>query len=193
MKSMKKLICLLSVTFLMLQSCSSGDSSNNKTTTGNVNYGFTLTVDGKIYKVKGNTSNDYGYKGPNNNKCTAVGPNGILLTITDPSYSNYVSGSPVDFYLSGSPIVLGQNLMQTPWNLYHQYASPGASFSDTRIPIIITDLGTPSIGDIGTSNYHFGNTVKGNYKGTYYSIPSGSNNATVPHTISIEFEAVRLY
>jgi hypothetical protein len=191
---MKKIVCLLSITFLMLQACTSGDSNISEiSNNNNVNYSFTIINDGIVYKVQGNTSNDYGFKGPINNKCTANSPNGVSLTITDPSYSNYVSGNPINFYLYNGPIILGTNLMQTPWNLYHQYATPGASGSDTRIPITITDLGTPSVGDLGTSSYHFGNTIKGHYSGTYYSIPSGSNTATVPHTISIEFEAVRLY
>jgi hypothetical protein len=188
---MKKIIFLLSITFLILQSCSSGDSSSS--TSNNVNYSFTIINDGIVYKVQGNTANDYGYSGPINNKCTSSNPGGIQLTITDPTYNNYVTGNPVNFYLSSGPLVLGTNLMQTPWNLYRQYANPGASGADTRIPINITDLGTPSIGDIGTSNYRFGNTIKGSYSGTYYSKPSGSNIATIPHTLSIEFEAVRLY
>ena len=188
---MKKIIYLLSI--FILQSCTSGDSSSSNSNNNNVNYSFTIINDGIAYKVQGNTANDYGFKGPVNNKCTSANTGGIQLTITDPTYSNYVSGNPINFYLSGSPLILGTNLMQTPWNLYRQYADPGASGADTRIPINITDLGTPSIGDIGTSNYRFGNTMKGSYSGTYYSKPSGSNIATIPHTLSIEFEAVRLY
>ncbi len=172
----------------MLQSCSSGDSSSS--TSNNVNYSFTIINDGVVYKVQGNTANDYGDSGPINNRCTSSSTGSIRLTITDPTYSNYVTGNPVEFYLSGGPLVLGTNLMQTPWDLYYQYGGLG---TDTRIPINITDLGTPSIGDIGTSNYRFGNTIKGSYSGTYYSKPSGSNIATIPHTLSIEFEAVRLY
>ena len=190
---MKKLIYLFSLAFLILQACSSDDSSNSNINNNNVNYSFTIINDGITYKVQGNTANDYGFNGPINNKCTSTNPGGIQLTITDPTYSNYVRGNPLNFYLSSGPLVLGTNLMQTPWNLYRQYANPGASGSDTRIPITITDLGTPSIGNIGTSNYRFGNTIKGRYSGTYYSIPSGSNVATIPHTLSIEFEAVRLY
>ena len=195
---MKKAICLLGIIFLTLQSCSSGDSSNsssnNNSSNNNVNYSFTIINDGIVYKVQGNTANDYGFKGPVNNKCTASIPGQVYLTITDPTYSNYVAGNPMTFLLSSvNPLTLGTNLMDTSWNLYHQYANPGASGADTKIPIIITDLGTPSVGDKGTPNYHFGNTIKGHYNGTYYSIPPGSNVATVPHTISIEFEAVRLY
>jgi hypothetical protein len=175
----------------MLQSCSPEESISGD---NNVNYRFKLTIDGIVREVKGNTANDYGYKGPINNKCTATEPNFIVLSITDPTYSNYVSGSPVAFFLSNiSPFVLGTNRVQTPLNLYRQNANPGTSHSDTSINIIITDLGTPSVGDLGTSNYRFGNTIKGNYSGTFYSKPSGSNYATVPHSISIEFEAVRLY
>lgn len=176
---------------MILQACSSDDSSNINN--NNVNYSFTIINNGITYKVQGNTANDYGFNGPINNKCTSTNPGGIQLTITDPTYSNYVRGNPLNFYLSSCSLVLGTNLMQTPWNLYGQYANPGASGSDTRIPITITDSGTPSIGNIGTSNYRFGNTIKGRYSGIYYSIPSGSNVATIPHTLSIEFEAVRLY
>ncbi len=184
---MKKLIYLLSIAFLMLQYCYSGDSSSSSS--NNVNYSFTIINDGIVYKVQGNTANDYGFAGPVNNECTAISPGGLRFTITDPTYSNYLTGNPIDLNLYSGPLVLGTNLMSTSWYLTTQYAGP----SNGRIPINITDLGTPSIGDLGTSNYRFGNTIKGNYSGTYYTKPSGSNIATVPHTLSIEFEVVRLY
>jgi hypothetical protein len=188
---MNKIIFFISILFILLQSCSSGDNSSNSSSNNNVNYSFTIINDGVIYKVKGNTANDQGFKGPISNKCTAnlLNESGITLTITDLTNSNYVSGNPINIYLSGSPLVLGTNYMSTNWYLTTQYA--GAS--NTRIPITITDLGTPSTGSIGTSNYRFGNTVKGHYSGNYYTIPPGSNSATVSHTLSIQFEAVRLY
>jgi hypothetical protein len=196
---MKKIIYLINITFLLLQACSSNNNSNNNNTdnnssNNNVNYSFTVINDGVTYKVQGNTINDFGFKGPVNNKCTASIPTQVSLKITDPTYSNYVCGNPMNLLLvSANPFTLGTNYMDTNWNLYHQYANPGASGANTTIPITITDLGTPSVGVLGTSNYRFGNTIKGYYTGTYYSIPSGSNVATVPHNISIEFEAVRLY
>jgi hypothetical protein len=193
---MKKIIFLISITFLVLQSCSSGDdnSSSSSTSNNNVNYSFTIINDGVVHKVKGNTANDYGFKGPVKNKCTAslgsqYGQSGITLTITDPTDSNYISGKPIDISIFGAPFVLGTNFMGTSWYL----TTERSGASNGYIPINITDLGTPSTGSIGTSNYRFGNTIKGHYSGNYYTKPSGSNSATVSHTLSIQFEAVRLY
>lgn len=194
---MKKLIYLLSITFLMLQSCSSGDKNSDSSTdnkSNNVDYKFTYIIDGNVYKVSGNTANDFGNNGPKSNLCTAYNAKQIVLSITDPTYSNFVSGSSFNIILNvPDNFGLGINKMSTNKNFYKQNACPGCSGSDTSIQVEITDLGTPSIGDLGTPNFKYGNTIKGHYSGVYYSIPSGSNNATIPHTVSIDFEAVRLY
>ena len=203
-RTMKKLIYLLSVTFLMLQSCSSGDSSNtNNTTSSNVNYEFTITYDRIVYKVKGNTAKDAGYKGPTINSCIATDARGISFSIKDVTYYNYLSGSPFEcnLYVNGN-FTSGTNLMTV--NLYfnggyysfykNQGACPGCNGGgDNRLPINITDLGTPLTGTIGTSNVIFGNTIKGSYSGVVYTLGQGSNNATVPHNLSIDFIAVRQY
>jgi hypothetical protein len=196
---MKKLF-LISITFLILQACSSNESNSNTnstTSSGNVDYEFNVTIDNYVHKVKGNTANDEGFKGPLKNKCTATGAWSIALSITDVSYSNYVTGIPNSFTLfASSPtnFVLGTNYMNTTIPYYKNYgASPGAAAANNAIPVIITDLGTSSTGTLGTSNYRYGNTIKGYYKGVLYSLPAGSNNATEPHNVSIDFKAVRLY
>lgn len=184
---MKKIILLLSIAFLLLQSCSSNDSSSDtnpdSTSKDNVDYSYTITFDGKTYKVKGNTANDYGGKGPVNNECTARSARVISLTITDPSYTNYLSGSPMYLRLAtSSNFITGLNslLIDTNipklQNLNYQYVN-------------ITDLGTASTGEINTPNYKYGKTIKGNFKQTIYT----GSNYTNPKELEIVFEAVRLY
>lgn len=202
---MKKLFYLLSITFILLQSCSSGDSSSgaNNATSGNVDYEFTFTFDGIVYKVKGNTQKDAGYNGPTVNKCIAQNAQFIYLSIKDVTYYNYVSGKPIECILYvGGNFTPGINMMPMQLNFgggsYSYYKNQGAcpgcnGGGDKSLPFNITDLGTPLTGTIGTSNVIFGNTIKGSYTGVVYTVPAGSNNATTPHNLSIDFKAVRQY
>lgn len=194
-----KNIILIGILVLLLQACSSNDNGSldttNVTNNGNVDYEFNLTVDNYIYRVKGNTKNDAGFKGPIKNLCTAYGAWSINLSITDVTYSNYVSGNPKNLFLSSSTyFVKGINYLNTNLPFYKDYyAAPGTGATNDRLPVNITDLGTPSTGTLGTSDYKYGNTVKGSYSGVMYSIPSGSNYATTPHNVSFDFKVVRLY
>jgi hypothetical protein len=208
---MKKFIYLFGITLLMLQSCSTGDSSSDTTTTttttttsGNVDYEFTITFDEIVYKVKGNTGKDAGYSGPTINNCFAKGAKYIDFSIKDVTYYNYVSGKPIECFLSlPSNFTSGINMMSMQLSFngvsnYSYYKNEGAcpgcnGGGDNSLPINITDLGTPLTGKIGTSNVIFGNTIKGSYTGVVYTVPSGSNNATTPHNLSIDFKAVRQY
>lgn len=196
---------LLTISFVILQSCSpESDSNTNNTTSGSVDYEFTVIFDGIIYKVKGTTSKDANYSGPTINNCIAKEAKFIGLSIKDVTNYNYVSGKPIICNLfSYSNFTFGTNFMEMTlsfnggfYDTYYknQGACPGCNGGgDNRLPIIITDLGTPIAGVIGNSNVIFGNTIKGRYNGVVYSVPAGSNKATTPHNLSIDFKAVRQY
>lgn len=201
---MKKIFYLVCVTFLLLQSCSPESSSNTNNTTGNVDYEYTITFDGITYKVQGNTAKD-AYNGPITNYCFAQQYQlaGLNFSIKDVNYYSFVSGAPLFtlFLQSTSNFTLGTNLMNFGIvvngvsNSY--YKTPGicpscsyGSVVENRLPINITDLGTPLKGTIGTSSVIFGNTIKGNYSGVVYSVGPGSIYTNVPHNLSINFKAV---
>jgi hypothetical protein len=191
-------ILIINIAFLLLQSCSSSESSPSSSSDANsrnVDYEFNLTIDNNTYKVRGNTKDDAGFRGPVKNLCTANGAWSIKLSITDVTYWNYLSGNPKSLFLSSSTFfVKGINYLNTDLGFYKMYnAAPGTAATDDRIPVNITDLGTPSTGTLGTSDYKYGNTLKGNYTGVMYTIPAGSNRATTPHNVSFDFKAVRLY
>ncbi len=200
---MKK-ISVYILTFFLLTNCNKNNENSNAAT-GNTDYEFTVTFDSQIYKVRGNTANDPGYKGPTTNKCIATNKNMgyIELSIQDITWHNYLSGNPFKCGISITPsFTAGTNLMTVNlyfngfiYSYYKNYnANPGANGGgDNRLPIFISDLGTPLTGVLGESNIIFGNTIKGSYSGVVYTIPSGSNNATVPHNLSINFKAVRQY
>lgn len=200
---MKKLLYLLSITFLLLQSCSSGSDSNNNITTSNVDYEFTVVFDGIVYKVKGNTAKDSGNKGPTVNNCIAKRSQELYFSIQDVTYHNYVSGNPFECFIDvKGNFISGTNIMNVKLYFngypYSFYRNKGACYGcnsgeENSLLINITDLGTPLTGTLGTSNVIFGNTIKGSYKGVVYTIPQVSTKATVPHNLSIDFIAVRQY
>jgi len=180
----------------MLLSCSPKDDSVNiDDNTGGVDYEFTIKLDDKVYAIKGNTSKDSGFITKINNSGFAMlSANQIILKISDPTYYNHLQGGSINLLLQGiGGYSLGNNKMSFNLPYYPNYnASPGTG-ALKYIYIQITDLGTPSVGNIGDADYKYGNTIKGNYSGTIYSVPSGSNNATIPHSFSIDFKVPRLY
>lgn len=184
-----------------LISCSkeSTNSNTNSAQLKGVNYEFTIKYDSEVYSVKGNTANDEGFQGPTINKCIAQKAQFIYLSITDVTNKNYVTGKPMRCTMNVvNNFVPGNNLMTVTLSFVKFYKNKGAcpgcnGGGDNRLPINLTDLGTPSTGALGTSNYVFGNTLKGTYSGTVYTVPAGSNNATVAHSLSINFVCVRQY
>jgi hypothetical protein len=174
----------------MLQSCSSGDSSaKTNNDSGNVDYEFTIKIDDNVYAIKGNTINDNSsVRDLNNTGFAWWEAKTITFKITDPTYSNYVSGNSFYFRLD-----CAGNFKKGYNNVSYSGISYVTSTGNNSILLDITDLGTPSVGVIGSKDYKYGNTVKGNSSGTLYSKPPGSNNATVPHKYSIDFMVPRLY
>jgi len=215
--TMKKLILILTLSSLLL-SCSNGGNSGNSntpTTGNNVDYEFTITINGQVNKVKGNTANGIpmGQSGAYNfinNKCywNASLPY-IYLVINDVSASNYISGQNLFCQISIPNAMLGTcqgqvgilggafdsvatSLGAYSGGLWSVTNGGSSSFPGNHyLPINITDLGTfPTTSGAGI--YDFGNTFKGNYSGTIYLQSTTSHNYTIPVQLSIDFKAVRM-
>jgi hypothetical protein len=223
---MKKLLTLIVVlTIGLFLSC----SNNNDTSSGNngVNYEFTITVNGVVHKVKGNSSGgiplaSFG-SGIVQNRCYAsFTTNGavVLLGINDVTSPNYISGQNMQVQIVLQNPLLGTNqaLISFTGNYFDTLAtSLGAyiysgfnSYSSTlvavnggsrnqTIPIVITDLGTPTTLVNNGSTYSFGQTIKGNYSGTIYlqrcsnlGTSSGGCYYDIPVQLSIDFKALRI-
>lgn len=187
---------ILTISLITLQSCSNNESDINNLNTNNnanVDYEFTLTIDASTYKIKGKT-NGFEYN-TGLNFCWASSAAIILFSITDVSDKSYVTGMPISFGLGAktpSNFILGVNQMII--NLEGYSNKNSLYIIPATIPVTITDLGTKSAQDpLNPLNFIYGKTIKGNYKGVLYSAPTGSLYATVPHNVSLNFSAVRLY
>lgn len=207
---MKKFILLLALALFFVDCSNDSNSSNSNNSSGNVDYEFTITLNGTTHKIAGNTSNGfpYGSTVPQynyiNNKCY-IGNSGTIftvdLTLNDPATSNFVSGTNISALIifnnglttginQASVMLTGgawtnfcNSLGVSPYGIY-----PGQSLSQGgKLNFNITDLGTPS--NTITLPFTYGNTVKGNYSGTIYLL--GSGNSFIPAQLSIDFKAVR--
>lgn len=219
---MKKIILLLTLTSLLFSCSNDGNASSNPTTGNNVDYEFTITINGQVNKVKGNTANGIptGQAGPNfngysniNNSCNWYTINkSLVLSINDVTASNYISGQNIYCSIMLQNALLGtcQGVVTLSGGAFDSVAtSLGAintgNWSVTNgltpssgihyLPINITDLGTVPTTNGGTYS-GFGNTFKGNYSGTIY-LPRINNSSTgliydIPVQLSIDFKAVRL-
>ena len=213
---MKKTLTIIALALLVF-SCSndSSSSSNDNKASGNVDYEFTISINGEVHKVKGNTvsglpigSNPAQFY--NNNSC--IVQNGgtfklLSLGINDITANNYISGQNILVNIPLGNLQLGEN--KAAVNFQGQYfddlsASLGGSvigFSyqatsgkpkaeSNKLAINITDLGTTS-----TLTYpiKYGNTLKGNYSGTIYLLREDYSTYDIPVQLSIDFKAVRMY
>jgi len=197
---MKKIILLISFTSLFF-SCSNGgnaSSSNNNSNSWNssMDYEFTITINGQVHKIKGNTTNGI----PNGstsqqyitNQCevyNSVGYPIVYLKINDVSAPNYISGQNLECQIRLPNLLMGTNQAQIMFigsyfeSLYTNtgYTNPvsgiynfqttngtyNSSIAD-KVLINITDLGTNTTNQ-STLPYHLiGQTLKGNYSGTIY-------------------------
>jgi hypothetical protein len=211
---MKKLI--LFITFITLSySCSSSDSSssnnNGNAFTNSIDYEFTITINGEIHKVKGNTNNIVPEF--SNNICLAqnIGQTVVTLSTNDVSASNYISGQNIrcqlDFFnlllgTSQANVYLTSPYLNTLANNLGATSSTWSSAAGTQqtspiqhLPFTITDLGTTS--NLTTPPQSFGATLKGNYSGTIYlsdhATVIGSAVYDIPVQLSIDFKALRKY
>ena len=213
---MKKIfILILVLTIGLFHSC----STNNDSSSGNngVNYEFTITINGVVHKVKGNSSDgiplaSFGYGIVQNSCYASFGTIGasIQLGINDVTSPNYISGQNMLVLIVLQNPLLGTNqaLISFTGNYFDTLAtSLGSDFGfnffsytnggspSSRIPINITDLGTPTTFVNNGSTYSYGQTIKGNYSGTIYLSGVGTGGvifSNIPVTLSIDFKALRL-
>jgi hypothetical protein len=212
---MKKYILLAFVSLLI--SCSNdNDSSSNPTKVKNVEYEFTITINGQVNKIKGNTADGIpmGQAGPYfngysyiNNSCNWTTSNPfVVLKINDVSASNYVSGQNMYCSIMLQNTLLGtcQGMVTLSGGAFDSVATSlgaprwnwsitnGATgFSINYLPINITDLGTIPTTNTGAIS-SFGSTFKGKYSGTVYLMNATNGHFTIPVQLSIDFKAVRL-
>ena len=116
---MKKLILLLTIASLLLSCSSDSNSSNNNNSfTNSMDYEFTITVNGVVHKVKGNTTSGIPYGIINNiqhlinNKCFAIisGTSVISdLAINDVTAPNYMSGQNLECLIQFPNLLLVSN------------------------------------------------------------------------------------
>jgi hypothetical protein len=184
-----------------------------------MDYEFTLTINGEVHKVKGNTTNGIPYGSSSSsinwiNNCCYADNGQLRLDINDVTASNYISGQNLQCIVSFPNLLTGinqasvsffggyfqtlsTNLGSSYTGLFYFQTASGASNSTlfNKLPITITDLGTSSSnaisGNIYTP-YNFGQTLKGNYSGTIY-LPSNNGQFTIPVQLTIDFKALRRY
>jgi hypothetical protein len=220
---MKKIYTLIVVlTIGLFHSC----STNNDTSSGNngVNYEFTITINGVVHKVKGNSrdgipSAALGVVGNISNKCVSINNSSfggsVQLGINDVTTPNYISGQNMQIIINLPNPLLGTNQAAISFtgNYFDTLAtSLGSNYlgfmsvsstlvtvngvsPNNNIPIIITDLGTPTTLVNNGATYSFGQTIKGNYSGTIYlsRLVNGVGIFyDIPVTLSIDFKALRM-
>jgi hypothetical protein len=217
---MKKLINIITVlTIGLFFSCSSDNDaiSNNN----GIDYEFTITINGQVHKVKGNSKDGIPFS-LYNNACWAQFASGlgamVELDIHDVTKSNYISGQNLGITIILPNPLLGTNqatlsftgdyfdtLATSLGSNYFGFMSVSSTLvtvngasSNAKIPIIITDLGTPTTTKTPydfLSPYNFGQTIKGNYSGTIYlsRIVAGQGIFyDIPVKLSIDFKAIRM-
>jgi len=220
---MKKLILLLTIIALSFSCSSDSNSNSNNASNGNVDYEFTITINGEVHKVKGNSSNGIpsGAPGVGNisNKCLSINNSSfgasVQLGINDVTTSNYISGQNMQIIITLPNPLLGTNqaaisftgnyfdtLATSLGSNYLRFLSISSALvtvnggsTNSNIPIIITDLGTPTTLVNNGLTYSFGQTIKGNYSGTIYlsRLVNGVGIFyDIPVSLSINFKALRL-
>lgn len=200
-----KIFSFILLTTLFLAGCTPNNPQPNPTPSQtNSNWKFKLTINGITTRCEGSSYNF------NSNYCIMIGAGGSYLgtfSLSDLTASSYISGvlGSASFQLQYP--VLGVNpitnfIIAANWpnnsissgyvgyslTLNGTMVPNSAGASHLRLPINITDLGSPGNNDYIT----FGNPLKGNYSGTIYvkSDPFTSGYDT-PVTIDLDFVVLR--
>ncbi|MBP9847879.1 MAG: hypothetical protein KBC58_00415 [Flavobacterium sp.] len=117
---MKKLILFLSVITLSY-SCSSDDSNSSNSSnsfSNSMDYEFTITINGEVHKVKGNTTDGIpkgmvqSLTNYINNQCEVLQSGGqkvVILKINDVTAPNYISGQNLECQILLPNLLLGTN------------------------------------------------------------------------------------
>jgi hypothetical protein len=213
---MKNIILLIAFTSLLF-SCSSdnNNSSNNNgnSFTNSMDYEFTITINGEVHKVKGNTTNGIPFGNVNsathtiNNQCTIQDNSGIkflYLQINDVTAPNYISGQNIICLLNTNNLLLGNTVFSVALNgsyftnLFTNLGSINGDWQTVngpqdynisrKLPITITDLGTGTLSPqtYPLPLYNFGQTLKGNYNGTIYLSRYYTQNGVLIYDIPVQ-------
>ena len=195
---MNKLITSLLFLLVFTTSCKKKDYTP---TFNNVDYGFTLVLDGVTYKIKGNTVNGSFFSTPKLENLSYFDSRNLFFELKNTTEQNYISGNLINVRIEfANTIVTGNNNQVTVQfsNLIPGFTTtPTTTFNAATFnkinDFVITDAGVKSVYDNTYGKWNFGTTLKGSYSGTIYTRTSNSNtNFTIPKAISIEFEAYRL-
>lgn len=197
---MKKTLLFLTIVSLLF-SCSSdnnnSDNNNGNSFTNSMDYEFTITINGEVHKVKGNTTNGIpkgmvqSLTNYINNQCEVLQSGGqkvVILKINDVTAPNYISGQNLECQILLPNLLLGSNQAQILFygsyitnlfdslspNNFNSWQTTSGLYNQSisnKLPINITDLGTTSTNPnmwSPTTPLNFGQTLKGNYSGTIY-------------------------
>ena len=207
---MKFKLLLLSI-LTILSACNKSDSNINPNAQ-NVDYEFTITINGLSHKIKGNTVNGIPFSIYTPNQCYAMNSSSVWLGIKDVSASNYISGQVMGCTITLPNLALGVNNATLRfdlggyWNdlteslggfspLYDLSTTSGVSLGSgsSNIPFNITDLGNaPTTYTYPSSGYNHTKTLKGNFNGILYMVSKNTFKYDIPINISIDFKAVRM-
>ena len=172
---MKKTLLFLTIVSLLF-SCSS-DNNNSSNNNGNsfsnsMDYEFTITINGEVHKVKGNTTNGIpkgmvqSLTNYINNQCEIESIPGqtqkiLTLKINDVTASNYISGQNLECRITFPNLLMGINQVQVLFygsyitnlfdslspNNFNSWQTTSGLYNQSisnKLPINITDLGTTS-------------------------------------------------
>ena len=213
---MKKLLIIL-LFIPLIFACSSDDSAQNSSS--GFNYWFKIIIGNETFEIEGNIND---YDTTTDNLCL-VGVNSTdwfsILSINDPTESNYINGGNVRLVLSFQPTI-GQtsakvylNQAFNPYlNTYFidngvvtEFGTGGRyfdddfysdSYIDTQTPsdkntieLEILNLGVPY--EITSTGIIGGEMFSGSYIGTWY-FKDSNYQYSIPFNVSIEFNAYRI-
>jgi len=204
-----KIFSFIILTALLITSCTPNNPQPNPPPSQtNSNWKFKLTINGITTRCEGSSYNI------NSNYCIMPGASGNfsgMFALNDQTASSYISGvlgaasmtlqypilgvNPISNFYIGSTawinnVLPSNTFMMTGYSLTLNGTMVPNSIGagHIRLPINITDLGSPGNNDYIT----FGNPLKGNYSGTIYvksdNLTSGYDT---PVTIDLDFVALR--
>lgn len=200
--------------------CGCNKDNDDVTILSSYPWSFEVTLNGVTHKAQGSIDPQFPASGNSAYCVTSTGAWPVVLQISDPSSNSYISGDLGDLYLFfENPSVgicevdLGLGAVSSSWfstavssifpnldnipaySTTYGYEFTGQEDPDTffKIPFMITDLGSPANGTLGSSAFIPGESFKANYNGTLYipDLDAESLICTIPLEVDIQFEASR--
>jgi hypothetical protein len=212
---MKKLIYLFLTILIVACSGDSDDSGNSSNNLDGVDYFFEVELGGVINRVEGNSSYEFPNTPPYITGNVCIGSTaGVILSITDITGEDYVSGQnmriditfdnaqlgsnngslnpfALGFYITEylESLGVGDGLLQGFVENEPMSFNDGQSEMNKISNINITDLGTPPTQNVVTVVVT--GTIKGTYEGILYFSSFFGEDYDIPVPIRIEFNAAR--